>query len=182
MALATQPGIAVNANIMCQTNMISLREKYFPQIDKAPASQPAVTWQKVFLCHEQCLKCSETNLRWQYMYVGGLICQKTVDWSHFGSSEVIQRFCPRSQRVVATVCLFVKSGVKWHLLTNRQTVTLSRLVAWIRSAQTKGGVYLTPLKKTMTLSFLLKQSSKHRKWTHIGKSGILAYLRPAPMK
>ena len=59
------------------------------------------------------------------MYVGGLICQKTVDWSHFGSSEVIQRFCPRSQRVVATVCLFVKSGVKWHLLTNRQTVTLS---------------------------------------------------------
>ena len=125
MALATQPGIAVNANIMCQTNMISLREKYFPQIDKAPASQPAVTWQKVFLCHEQCLKCSETNLRWQYMYVGGLICQKTVDWSHFGSSEVIQRFCPRSQRVVATVCLFVKSGVKWHLLTNRQTVTLS---------------------------------------------------------
>ena len=46
------------------------------------------------------------------MYVGGLICQKTVDWSHFGSSEVIQRFCPRSQRVVATVCLFVKSGVK----------------------------------------------------------------------
>ena len=121
MALATQPGIAVNANIMCQTNMISLREKYFPQIDKAPASQPAVTWQKVFLCHEQCLKCSETNLRWQYMYVGGLICQKTVDWSHFGSSEVIQRFCPRSQRVVATVCLFVKSGVKWH----RETVTLS---------------------------------------------------------
>ena len=61
------------------------------------------------------------------MYVGGLICQKTVDWSHFGSSEVIQRFCPRSQRVVATVCLFVKSGVKWHLLTNRQTVTLSIL-------------------------------------------------------
>ena len=59
------------------------------------------------------------------MYVGGLICQKTVDWSHFGSSEGIQRFCPRSQRVVATVCLFVKSGVKWHLLTNRQTVTLS---------------------------------------------------------
>ena len=130
MALATQPGIAVNANIMCQTNMISLREKYFPQIDKAPASQPAVTWQKVFLCHEQCLKCSETNLRWQYMYVGGLICQKTVDWSHFGSSEVIQRFCPRSQRVVATVCLFVKSGVKWHLLTNRQTVTLSSIALW----------------------------------------------------
>ena len=129
MALATQPGIAVNANIMCQTNMISLREKYFPQIDKAPASQPAVTWQKVFLCHEQCLKCSETNLRWQYMYVGGLICQKTVDWSHFGSSEVIQRFCPRSQRVVATVCLFVKSGVKWHLLTNRQTVTLSTQIS-----------------------------------------------------
>ena len=61
------------------------------------------------------------------MYVGGLICQETVDWSHFGSSEVIQRFCPRSQRVVATVCLFVKSGVKWHLLTNRQTVTLSNL-------------------------------------------------------
>ena len=128
MALATQPGIAVNANIMCQTNMISLREKYFPQIDKAPASQPAVTWQKVFLCHEQCLKCSETNLRWPYMYAGGLICQKTVDWSHFGSSEVIQRFCPRSQRVVATVCLFVKSGVRWHVFTNRDTVTLSRLL------------------------------------------------------
>ena len=65
------------------------------------------------------------------MYVGGLICQKTVDWSHFGSSEVIQRFCPRSQRVVATVCLFVKSGVKWHLLTNRQTVTLSTQMSQI---------------------------------------------------
>ena len=145
MALATQPGIAVNANIMCQTNMISLREKYFPQIDKAPASQPAVTWQKVFLCHEQCLKCSETNLRWQYMYVGGLICQKTVDWSHFGSSEVIQRFCPRSQRVVATVCLFVKSGVKWHLLTNRQTVTLSN-----RTLQIEGWVKIYNVKMVKT--------------------------------
>ena len=78
------------------------------------------------------------------MYAGGLICQKTVDWSHFGSSEVIQRFCPRSQRVVATVCLFVKSGVKWHLLTNRQTVTLSsfccrRFLAAAAHGEVEGG-------------------------------------------
>ena len=86
-------------------------EEIFPPKRQALASQPAVNWQKLFQHHQKCWKWTETKLRWHYMYVGGLICQHFVDMSLFESSQVTQRFCRRSQRVAATVSLFVKSDV-----------------------------------------------------------------------